>query len=104
MAKENAQFEVRETDLKLGDGRVLHFYDAGVLSDRATTVFWLHGTPNVGAPPEPLFPAAARLGLRWVSYDRPGYGGSTPNPGRAVASAALMSLRLRTRPALTSLL
>ncbi|MEU9834569.1 alpha/beta fold hydrolase [Streptosporangium sp. NPDC048047] len=38
--------------------------------------------------PEPLFPAAERLGLRWVSYDRPGYGGSTPLPGRDIASAA----------------
>ena len=51
-------------------------------------MFWDHGTPNVGAPPEPLFPAAARRGIRWVSYDRRGYGGSTPHPGRDVASAA----------------
>jgi pimeloyl-ACP methyl ester carboxylesterase len=26
--------------------------------------------------------------LRWVSYDRPAYGGSSPNPGRDIASAA----------------
>ncbi len=51
-------------------------------------MFWHHGTPNVGAPPRPLFPAAERLGIRWVSYDRPGYGGSSPNPDRDVASAA----------------
>lgn len=31
---------------------------------------------------------SARRGLRWVSYDRPGYGGSTPLTGRDVASAA----------------
>ena len=31
---------------------------------------------------------AAERGIRWVSYDRPGYGGSTPHPGRDVASAA----------------
>lgn len=64
-------------------------YDAGA-DDAAgrLAVFWHHGTPNIGAPPEPLFPAAARLGIRWVSYDRPGYGGSTPSPGRDVASAA----------------
>ena len=49
---------------------------------------WHHGTPNIGAPPEPLFPARARLGIRWVSYDRPGYGGSSPNPNRDVGSAA----------------
>jgi pimeloyl-ACP methyl ester carboxylesterase len=45
-------------------------------------------TPNVGAPPEPLFAAADRLGLRWVSFDRPGYGGSTVAPGRTVSSVA----------------
>jgi pimeloyl-ACP methyl ester carboxylesterase len=45
-------------------------------------------TENTGMPPEPLFPAAAQHGIRWVSYDRPGYGGSTPHPGRDIASAA----------------
>ena len=76
-----------ERDLRLDDGRTLHVYDTGGSQERLAVV-WHHGTPNVGAPPEPLFPAAARLGLRWVSYDRPGYGGSTPKPGRDVASAA----------------
>jgi pimeloyl-ACP methyl ester carboxylesterase len=51
-------------------------------------VFYHHGTPNIGRPPEPLFPASDRLGIRWVSHDRPGYGGSAPHPGRDVASAA----------------
>ena len=80
---------VTETDLKLEDGRTLHIYDT-----RATdagdqlTVFWHHGTPNIGAPPAPLFPSSEKLGVRWVSYDRPGYGGSSPCPSRNVASAA----------------
>jgi len=83
---------VTETDLVMSDGRTLHMYDMGAAdapdaADRLA-VFWHHGTPNIGAPPEPLFPVAARLGIRWVSYDRPGYGGSTPSPGRDVASAA----------------
>ncbi len=78
-----------ETDLKLGDGRTLHVYDTGADdADGRLTVFWHHGTPNIGAPPEPLFAAAAQLGIRWVSYDRPGYGGSTPYQDRDVASAA----------------
>jgi pimeloyl-ACP methyl ester carboxylesterase len=96
-----AQMVVTETDLELGAGRVLHVYEA--YNDDASnnhtsdddghggtrlTVFWHHGTPNIGAPPEPLFPAAAKLGIRWVSYDRPGYGGSTRRPGRDIASAA----------------
>jgi pimeloyl-ACP methyl ester carboxylesterase len=78
-----------ETDLELGDGRTLHMYDTGADgADGRLAVFWHHGTPNIGAPPEPLFAAAARLGIRWVSYDRPGYGGSTPYRDRDVASAA----------------
>ena len=80
---------VRAFDLTLSDGRTLHAYDSGAdeAGDRLA-VFWHHGTPNIGAPPVPLFPAAARLGIRWVSFDRPGYGGSTPLRGRDVASAA----------------
>src|SRR5919107_1915079 len=80
---------VTETDLELGDGRTLHAYDTGAAdADGRLTVFWHHGSPNIGAPPEPLFSAADRLGIRWVSYDRPGYGGSTPRSDRDVASAA----------------
>ena len=78
-----------ESDLELADGRTLHCYDTREdESDNRVVVFWHHGTPNVGSPPEPLFPAAAENGLRWVSYDRPAYGGSSPNPGRDIASAA----------------
>jgi pimeloyl-ACP methyl ester carboxylesterase len=80
---------VEQFDVVLEDGRTLHAYDAGRGdTDRPLAIVWHHGTPNVGAPPEPLFPAAARLGIRWVSFDRPGYGGSTPHPGRDIASAA----------------
>ena len=76
-----------ETDLTLDDGRTLHVYDTGADHARLS-VFWHHGTPNTGAPPEPLFPAAADRGIRWVSHDRPGYGASTPRPGRDVAAVA----------------
>lgn len=77
--------EVTEHDVETPDGRVLHAYDTG---RGDLTVVWHHGTPNIGAPPAPLFADSARLGIRWISYDRPGYGGSTPRPGRDVASAA----------------
>jgi pimeloyl-ACP methyl ester carboxylesterase len=85
---------VRENDLELADGRRLHYYDtepaSGSEPDRASQlpVFWSHGTPNTGEPPEPLFPAAAELGIRLISYDRPGYGPSTRVPGRSVGGAA----------------
>jgi pimeloyl-ACP methyl ester carboxylesterase len=87
---------VTEADVRLADGRILHAYDtrsAGIAgspgtSGSAVAVFWLHGSPNIGSPPEPLFAAAEANGLHWVSYDRPGYGGSSPHDGRTVASAA----------------
>jgi pimeloyl-ACP methyl ester carboxylesterase len=80
---------VRETDLELRAGRTLHVYDvAPEAGEERLVVFWHHGTPNTGDPPEPLLPAASEYGIRFVSYDRPGYGGSTPVPGRDVASAA----------------
>ena len=80
---------VTESDLELGGGRRLRVYDTGADgAENHLAVFWLHGTPNTGDPPEPLLPAATELGIRWLSYDRPGYGGSPPDPGRDVASAA----------------
>lgn len=78
-----------ESDLDLGNGRTLHWYETGAEGAAGRlAVFYHHGTPNIGSPPAPLFPASERLGLRWVGYDRPGYGGSTPRPDRDVASAA----------------
>ena len=74
------------TLVPLPDGRTLRAYDVPADEPRLT-VFWHHGTPNVGTPPEPLLPMSHEI--RWVSYDRPGYGGSTPHLGRDVASAAL---------------
>lgn len=80
---------VTQRVLTLPDGRNLHVYEGIVDSGSdPVTVFWHHGTPNIGAPPAPLFESASALRLRWVGYDRPGYGGSSPLPGRSVGSAA----------------
>lgn len=84
---------ISETDVKLADGRTLHAYDTGADPSTASaetrlTVVYHHGTPNIGEPPAPLLPLSAELGVRWVSYDRPGYGGSSPHTGRSVGSAA----------------
>ena len=87
---------VTEADIRLAGGRTLHAYDVradGIASSPSdpgspVAVFWLHGSPNIGSPPEPLFAVAKANGLHWVSYDRPGYGGSGPDDGRTVASAA----------------
>lgn len=77
--------DAHEFDLTLPDGRTLHGYDLG---GDGHAVMWHHGTPNVGAPPRPLFDLAEELGLRWVSFDRPGYGGSTAHSGRTIATVA----------------
>jgi pimeloyl-ACP methyl ester carboxylesterase len=77
-----------ETDLRLADGRTLHVYDTAPGDDGRLPVFWHHGTPNLGSPPGPLVEAGEWLGIRWISFDRPGYGGSTAAPGRTMASVA----------------
>jgi pimeloyl-ACP methyl ester carboxylesterase len=77
-----------ETQLTAADGRALHAYDTGPTGDDELVVFWHHGTPNIGAPPVPLLEMSARVGIRWISCDRPGYGGSVRLPGRTAGSVA----------------
>ncbi|MFI8825576.1 alpha/beta fold hydrolase [Streptomyces sp. NPDC053431] len=51
-------------------------------------VVYLHGSPMsrlARYPDESLF---RRLGVRLITYDRPGFGCSTPRPGRRVVDAA----------------
>ncbi|MFD5893089.1 alpha/beta fold hydrolase [Streptomyces sp. NPDC060366] len=85
---------VIEQDVELSDGRTLRTYDSGGGAKGAggdadgLTVVWHHGSPQTGVPLEPLLTAAAARGIRLVSYGRPSYGGSSPLPGRNVASAA----------------
>jgi pimeloyl-ACP methyl ester carboxylesterase len=73
-------------ELRLVDGRTLCAYDTG--AREAPALVWHHGSPQSGAPLTPLLEAAARRGIRLVSYGRPSYSGSTPQRGRDVASAA----------------
>lgn len=72
--------------MKLKDGRTLVVHDSG--AGPAHTLLWHHGSPQTGALLGPVVAAAASRGMRVVSYGRPSYGGSTPNRGRDVASAA----------------
>jgi pimeloyl-ACP methyl ester carboxylesterase len=72
-----------EIDVAVKDGRTLRVHDSGTAA--ALTVFWHHGSPQTGLPPDPLLDTP---GIRWVGYDRPAYGGSTRLPGRDAASAA----------------
>ena len=52
------------------------------------TLLWHHGSPQTGELLEPLVSAATARGVRLLAYGRPSYGGSSPNRGRDVASAA----------------
>jgi hypothetical protein len=81
---------VNEFDLELADGRALHAYDAGRAGDRVVVV-WHHGTPNIGSPPEPLFAAASRLGIRSRMTD-------PDTVDRALSRAAISRQRRPTWP------
>jgi pimeloyl-ACP methyl ester carboxylesterase len=73
---------VSELDVALRDGRTLHVYDLG--DPEGKVVVEHHGTPGSGLMYPPDAELARERGLRVVRYDRAGYGGSTPNPGRSV--------------------
>lgn len=79
---------VHERDVRLDDGRVLRAYDTGPDAASTLVLVWHHGSPQTGAPLDPVVAAAAARGIRLISYARPSYGGSSPRPGRDVASAA----------------
>jgi pimeloyl-ACP methyl ester carboxylesterase len=68
------------------DGRILAVEEAGDPNGRPVLVH--EGTPNSRHLYPPAAIDAAARGLRLISYDRPGYGGSTPQPGRSVADCA----------------
>jgi pimeloyl-ACP methyl ester carboxylesterase len=80
-------------DVRMPDGRTVRAHDSGGEGCVATVV-WHHGTPQTGALYEPLLGMAAQRRLRIVSCARPGYGGSSPHPGRTVAAAASDAVRV----------
>jgi len=67
-------------------GRSVEVLTAGPPGGR--TLVFHDGTPAGLVVPPSLLRAAAERGLRLVSYTRPGYGRSDPQPGRRVADAA----------------
>jgi pimeloyl-ACP methyl ester carboxylesterase len=69
-----------------GGSRVLAIEDAGDPAGRPVLVHG--GTPGSRLLYEPHVRDAAERGLRLIGYDRPGYGGSSPQPGRTVADCA----------------
>ena len=65
------------------DGRTIGFDDQE--PPDGTAVLWCHGGPGSRLEPVWLRDEAVAAGLRIVGVDRPGYGLSTPRPGRTIA-------------------
>jgi pimeloyl-ACP methyl ester carboxylesterase len=78
--------EVLVTVVDAPDGRDLSVVCCGAPS--GMPIFLMHGTPGSRNGPRPRAGVLYRLGIRLICYDRPGYGGSAPHPGRSVADAA----------------
>src|ERR1700737_4152707 len=68
------------------DGRSLRVQEGG--DSRGRPVLVHSGTPNSRHLYGPHLELALEQGIRLISYDRPGYGGSTPQPGRTLADWA----------------
>ncbi|MGW2399709.1 alpha/beta fold hydrolase [Kitasatospora sp. NPDC001664] len=68
------------------DGRTLAVEEWGVPG--GTPVVYLHGSPMSRLARHPDDSLFERLGIRLITYDRPGFGCSTPQPERRVVDAA----------------
>jgi pimeloyl-ACP methyl ester carboxylesterase len=73
-----------DTTIQTRDGRALAFRDWGDESGRP--VFYLHGAPGSRLLRGPVLDDTG-LGVRLITYDRPGYGRSQRQPRRSVVDA-----------------
>jgi pimeloyl-ACP methyl ester carboxylesterase len=71
--------------VRVPDGRRLSVESLG--DPDGTPVFLMHGTPGGRYGPRPRGIVLYRLGIRLISYDRPGYPGSDRKVDRTVADA-----------------
>ena len=70
----------------LPDGRELGYAQFG--SPIGKPVFYLHGTPGSRVEAIAFDEMGAKLGARVIATDRPGYGWSSPHPGRTILDHA----------------
>jgi pimeloyl-ACP methyl ester carboxylesterase len=75
-----------EHTVQTPDGRTLAVQEVGDPGGKAVLVHM--GSPNSRHIYGPNAADAAAKGLRLICYDRPGYGGSSPQPGRTHADCA----------------
>jgi pimeloyl-ACP methyl ester carboxylesterase len=78
--------DVHDRTIRTNDGREIRISEAG--QPDGVPVLMHAGTPGSRLLYDPWIQDAQTRGIRLIGYDRPGYGGSTPDPGRTVASAA----------------
>ena len=78
--------ETNERDVQTRDGLTLRIQEGGDLSGFPVLVH--HGTPASRLMLDLWLEDAARRGIRLISHDRPGYGGSDPRPGRKLSDEA----------------
>ena len=72
--------------VELADGRTLEAGDEG--DELGNLLIFHHGSPGAAVSYEPFDRAAAERGIRLVTMTRPGFGGSSRQPGRSVSDAA----------------
>jgi pimeloyl-ACP methyl ester carboxylesterase len=72
--------------IRLPDGRALDTLMTGPVDGQA--LVFHHGTPSAYPQPQMLTEHTKRLGLRVITYSRPGYGDSTRMAGRRVVDVA----------------
>jgi pimeloyl-ACP methyl ester carboxylesterase len=73
---------MKDTLVVVGGGRTLAYTDLGRAGDPC--LFFFHGAPMSRLHLVSLEDRFAAHGLRVISPDRPGYGGSSPQPGRSM--------------------
>jgi pimeloyl-ACP methyl ester carboxylesterase len=78
--------ETRDFDVTTPDGRTLSCHEGGAPEGFPVVIHW--GTPMGRSLYQAHVTEAEREGVRLISFDRAGYGGSTPSPMRSVADVA----------------
>ncbi len=74
---------MRDSQVSMGDGRILAYIDIG--EPGWPCVVFFHGTPASRLRIGYLEERFLAEGVRVVSPERPGYGRSSPQPGRSMA-------------------
>lgn len=78
---------VRDATLTLPDGRALAYTDVGSRAPGAPVILYFHGAPSTRLDLIDYDDQLKKAQIRVLSADRPGYGRSSPLPGRSMIEA-----------------